>query len=1153
MCSNTAVSKEPEATRNIKENEESSLMEVEEVGPEERGNSSKQRVKRKRRNKIRQKFTAFRILYNNINHLKSKAEALEKVVEEIDPTVVILVETKLPEEEQYTLDGYTPLQMNRNEYGGGVMLLVKEELENISVVVERDREVAEIMWVAMSNGRNKIRIGIVYAPQESKTKVEQLKVMYKKLEEQVKKAKTMGQNVLLVGDFNCKVGNMIEGNTEEISKSGKRLLKFVDKLGLKIMNRSKVCDGTWTRVEGNKKSVLDYFIINEEDEELVKCMLIDEEHNITPYHQEDGRKIFSDHNAMVMEVDWNMKYVSGCQTRMVMNETTKKEYKEETTNTKITDIWEKNLKPQEKYNLWDEEVVKIAESCFKKKRKKKGESKQIRILKRRKKKIKGKYAGAGEKERKILNSRKKLIDEHIEKLKKERKTQRTRRIAAQIKCEKGFDGGAFWEFKRRREGRKKEVMVAVKNESGEIEEEPEKIMEVYRNFYMNLLSGKDMENETGKRAETVVNKYIEALEKTARKTGIEPFTDEEYQIVKKGLKPRKAPDQQRWRYEYVKYGGKDLDESILKMVNEMITNWVIPEQWEEMIIKAISKNKGDLKTMNSKRGLFLTNIVSKVVEKLIKNRGKENVKENVSQFQCGGTSGRAISDNLLILNSAIEEYREKNEDMFVLFADLEKCFDKLWLRDCIKELVEAGMPIGEALYIYMMNKKVKATVETPVGRTKEFELKEIVRQGTVCAVDLCCVSTDRINKLEDDGPKLTVSGVPIKHPVFVDDMAAAGEKTVVENMEHKMKHLENTKKYTFNNEKGKSEIMRMELSKTKPKNKKKERNPVVSVKKGKIGYTEKYKYMGDLYDKTGKNLSKILKKMEKRNFICSEVKRMGSYNEVGEADTSVRMLLMETTVKQTLLFNTETWVNVLPSEMELIDRYHYEILRKVFEQRENVPYYGLLAETGYWPFSYIIIYKRLMFFHHLINSDERRISRQIVINQMKMEKKKNNWYGSVREWLERLEMETEEEEILEISKSRWKKELKEKLGDIVADEVEKKRLEMKKLRFSRGHEMQEYVKTCSMAKVKNIMKLRLNMTDLKANFKGKHQDTMCVACKLEPETTEHVIQCPEYRRIVGHSIIVNETVERCMQDVVWLQEASEVYERIEETRKWLVR
>ena len=132
------------------------------------------------------------------------------------------------------------------------------------------------------------------------------------------------------------------------------------------------------------------------------------------------------------------------------------------------------------------------------------------------------------------------------------------------------------------------------------------------------------------------------------------------------------------------------------------------------------------------------------------------------------------------------------------------------MRDCIKELAEAGMPIGEAMYIYLMNKEVKVVVETPVGKTEEFKLHEIVRQGTVCAVDLCCVSTDRINKLEDEGPKLMVSGVEIRHPVFVDDMAAIGRKAVIENMEPKMKHLEDTKKYTFNNEEGKSEIMRME-------------------------------------------------------------------------------------------------------------------------------------------------------------------------------------------------------------------------------------------------------------------------------------------------------------------------------------------------------
>ena len=69
---------------------------------------------------------------------------------------------------------------------------------------------------------------------------------------------------------------------------------------------------------------------------------------------------------------------------------------------------------------------------------------------------------------------------------------------------------------------------------------------------------------------------------------------------------------------------------------------------------------------------------------------------------------------------------------------------------------------------------------------------------------------------------------------------------------------------------------------------------------------------------------------------------------------------------------------------------------------------------------------------------------------MKREEKKNNWYGGVIEWLERMNITGDEEEIEKISKTNWKKEVKEKLGKIVEEEVEKKRKYMTKLRFTRG-------------------------------------------------------------------------------------------------------
>ena len=360
--------------------------------------------------------------------------------------------------------------------------------------------------------------------------------------------------------------------------------------------------------------------------------------------------------------------------------------------------------------------------------------------------------------------------------------------------------------------------------------------------------------------------------------------------------------------------------------------------------------------MDSKRGLFLTNIVSKFVEKMIKNRRKETIDSNLSDFQCGGVRNRGTGDNHMILNSAIEEARERKENIYLLFADLQKCFDELWLKDCIKDIIEAGMPAGEAIYIYNMNKMVKAKVDTPIGLTEEFELTEIVRQGTVCAVDLCGVSTDKINKIGMEEPKLKVSGVEIQHPVFVDDMLGIGSAGMIEAMEPKMKFLEDTKKFTYNTGEGKSEIMEIEVNKRS-----KQEKPTIKVKKGTIGYTEKYKYLGDLYDKTGKNMSKVQHKMGKASFIASEVKQAGSYGEVGKADTDVRMLLMESMVKPTLLSSTETWVNIRKEEIESINRGHYLVLRKVFEQRENTPYYGILAETGYWPYSYVVVYKKLMY------------------------------------------------------------------------------------------------------------------------------------------------------------------------------------------------
>ena len=55
------------------------------------------------------------------------------------------------------------------------------------------------------------------------------------------------EKLVLVGDFNCKVGKLIEGNSETVTKGGRLLQKLVNKHNLLILNAKLNCQGKWTR------------------------------------------------------------------------------------------------------------------------------------------------------------------------------------------------------------------------------------------------------------------------------------------------------------------------------------------------------------------------------------------------------------------------------------------------------------------------------------------------------------------------------------------------------------------------------------------------------------------------------------------------------------------------------------------------------------------------------------------------------------------------------------------------------------------------------------------------------------------------------------------------------------------------------------------
>ena len=84
--------------------------------------------------------------------------------------------------------------------------------------------------------------------------------------------------------------------------------------------------------------------------------------------------------------------------------------------------------------------------------------------------------------------------------------------------------------------------------------------------------------------------------------------------------------------------------------------------------------------MNNQRGIFITNVLSKFLERIIHIRETNFMERDLRtpKLECGEKS---IYDNLFTLLTIIDDNKNHKKNTYILFADAEKCFDRLWLSD----------------------------------------------------------------------------------------------------------------------------------------------------------------------------------------------------------------------------------------------------------------------------------------------------------------------------------------------------------------------------------------------------------------------------------------------------------------------------------------
>ena len=1049
-------------------------------------------------------------MYANVRGLTSKKPSIKNIVNIKKPDIIIFVETHLIGKNTTKIEGYSQMiTRNRKDSGGGLLVAVRDDTD-IEMMILKIEEQHEIMWTKIKVKEISYIMAVCYGfASESRVEKEEIDEWWYNLETEI--SNYQEEKIILVGDFNAHIGNQeygIKDNNPEINHNGENLINLVERRDLYMVNGSEKCKGIWTREDPNgKKSILDYVITNENGIDSIENMIIDEEHEykIARYltNKKGSVEKPTDHNTIFFELHGRktkrMKKVTKWNFK---NQKAMENYKKDTNDILIKEKWNGSGNVDRRYKRWSKQLRSVMyKNIHRITIKNKVTNDIIKNEMDKKRKINQEIRRLQEKgiNGTLIEKLKKesiaTIDNITEQINKEKSEKLEKRLERYI-YGKNTQVNDIWKM-RKSCILKHEQKLAIKNEKGEVLTTKEKIFEEYQKHFQQVLKNRCIKEEYTK-YETEINQQIEInknIEEFDKDEINKPITEKEIKNVIKTLKNGKCPGQDEFSNELFINAGENLVKSMHDMFNFMWKNEEIPSELMKITIKTMFKGKGETNNLNNHRGLFLSSCIFKFLEKIILNRISPRMEKNAfTEFQGGGRAGRSTRDQLFILRSIIELKMYKKEKLFLQFMDLTKAFDKMVLKNIMRNLWNANVKGKIWRIILKMNEYAQVTINTPFGITQEFICNQILKQGSVLASPLAAMHVDSVQEFFDDENLGTYyCNTKIQNLIFQDDIVRFEDDEEKLNKANIIFNIfQNINKMEFHPIKTK--IMKINSQESE-----------IKLGEHHLEYTDKMKYLGDIISNDGK-VDELIK--DRKNAITGITAELVSIMSQIQNETAIKAKIqfIRGILVPKLLVNSETWNNLTQTNKADLEKYSSSPIKEYLEYLNLHPHMGILNELGLLTIENEMMKRRITYLHAMLNG-KKQIIKEILDQQLLLPGQ--TWISNTLKMMENLKITTDLLELRDLSKYKIKKIIKEKICKKQKNELEEKFKESRKcknLQINTG-KPQNYLINLSPKRAKIILLTKLGMIDLKANFKNKYKNLDCRMCTSENETLEHITKC----------------------------------------------
>ena len=1076
----------------------------------------------KKSNKIqkiqKQYQSCLSILSTNAASLKHKEQDLKDKVKYFNSGIFSVQETQYRKKGKFQLDQFVIFEaIRKGKKGGGSMLGIHVGLE--PVLVSEFSETFELIVVEVKVGPKGIRVITGYGPQEHWNDDDKMP-FFTTLEEEIAAAELEGREVLITMDANSKLGpSHIEGDPHEMSENGKILESIINRHALVVVNgltekRTGIITRQRITANGKEESVIDLVLTSRNLAEHIEAIHVDErrQHVLTKNVKVGAvvKNVESDHNLVNtrLNITWRQRENQVLEVFKYKDKAAQKLFKEETTKTKeLTKIVNMNKPLDVVTNKFVKRLKGFVHKCFKK----------VKIIDK-----------PDEELDKLFNMRRILrnktdtvsiakLEELNEELANKYSDKMSKTILSEVKGitksdEGGLNTGKLWKLKKKLMPRNQEPPTAMINKEGKLLTDKEDILKEAVEHYTNVFKDKDIVPE--------LNGYRSEREQLCRNRLGETkqnrtcdWTVENVKDVLKSLKTGKSKDPYDIPNELLKpdVAGDDLVNGITALMNRIKNEISIPEILKVCNVTNLYKNKGERTKYDSYRGIFRTTVLRNILEKLLYKDEYNEIDQNLTDCNVGSRKGRNVRDNLFVINAIMNENKQSPQGgLDVNVYDVEKCFDSLWLSECINDLYESGMKNDHLNLLYQANQSASIAIKTACGETERINIQDTVMQGTVWGGLVCTTTMDQLCKSiynEDSLLYKYRQSVEVPPLQMVDDIITASKCGGTSSaLNAKINKFIETKKLKLSEKK----CAQIHVGSKKTLEKCQENK----VRNNKMKKSQKEKYLGDFITNSA-NAKETIKDRKRKGYgILAEITAILKDIPLGNKRTRVGLELRHAMFLNGILFNSETWTGYTKKDITMLEVLDHKILKIITGTNAKVATEMLYLETAELDIPNVLSVRRIMFWHNIVKRHKKELISK-VYNAMKNKPVKGDWIHLLDEDLKSIGLSLDFEELaVQMTKQQFKEVIKSRIKQKAFKTFETMKQKHKKIAniVHNQEKIEEYLISNKFTSKTSSLLFNLRskcVKGFKENFHGMHTEYLCPLCGKHNDSQELALTCEE--------------------------------------------